>query len=116
MTVPGGIMVVSMVQHIIKFVNGFPCRGGVKHFFHGEIMTDCRIHDSEITLSSGVYCQVAEKVQPRISLAPRMRAAISLGGSGNLSGGYVFLALDTSHTIIRHQWVPTDTSSSYRAR
>jgi len=30
---------------------------------------------------------------------------ISLGNSGNLSGGQVFLALDTGHTITRHQWV-----------
>ncbi len=28
-----------------------------------------------------------------------------LGSSGNLSGGQVFLALDTSHTVSRHQWV-----------
>ncbi len=53
----------------------------------------------------GTYCQVAEHVEPRNSLAPRTRAAISLGNSGNLSGGQVFLALDTGHTITRHQWV-----------
>jgi hypothetical protein len=34
-----------------------------------------------------------------------MQAAILVGSSGILSGGQVFLALDTSHTIIRHQWV-----------
>ncbi len=28
-----------------------------------------------------------------------------LGNSGNLSGGQIFLALDTGHTITRHQWV-----------
>ena len=28
-----------------------------------------------------------------------------VGSFGNLSGGQVFLALDTNHTIIRHQWV-----------
>jgi hypothetical protein len=94
-----------MVLHIIKFVNGFPHRGGVKHFLPGEIMTDRCIHDSNVALSFGVYCQVAENVQPQNSLALRTRAAISLGGSGNLSGGQVFLALDTVHTIIRHQWV-----------
>jgi hypothetical protein len=38
-------------------------------------------------------------------LAPRMRAAISLGNSGILSGGQIFLALDTGHMITRHQWV-----------
>jgi hypothetical protein len=100
-----GIMVVHMVLHIIKFVNGFPCWGGVKHFSPGEIMTGCCLHKRDIVLSFGVYCQVAEKVQPRNSLAPWMRAATLVGSLSNLSGGQVFLALDTGHTIIRHHWV-----------
>jgi hypothetical protein len=103
-TVPG-IMGVHMVLHIIKFVNGFPCRGGVKHFSSGEIMTGHCLHKSDIVLSFGVKCQVAKNVQPRNNLAPRMQAAILVGSSGNLSGGQVFLVLDTGHTIIRHQWV-----------
>ncbi len=100
-TVPG-IIVVHMVLHIIKFVNGFPCWGGVKHFSPGEIMTGHCLHKSNIPLSFGVYCQVTENVQPQNSLAPWTQAAISVGSSGNLSGGQVFLALDTGHTIIRH--------------
>jgi hypothetical protein len=31
-------MVVHMVLHIVKFVNEFPWKGGVKHFSPGEIM------------------------------------------------------------------------------
>ena len=34
-----------------------------------------------------------------------MRAAISLDNSGNLLGGQMFFALDTGHSITRHQWV-----------
>jgi hypothetical protein len=34
-----GIIVVHMVLHVVKFVNGFPWKGGVKHFSPGEIMT-----------------------------------------------------------------------------
>ncbi len=30
-----GIMVVRMVLHVVKFVNGFPRKGGVKHFSPG---------------------------------------------------------------------------------
>jgi hypothetical protein len=100
-----GIMVVHMVLHIVKFVNGFPCRGGVKHFAPGEIMMGCRLHKSNIVLSFGVYCQVAENIQPWNSLTPQTQATILLGSLGNLSGGQVFLALDTSHTIISLQWV-----------
>jgi hypothetical protein len=68
-------------------------------------MADHCLHKSNIVLSFGVYCQVAENVHPQNSLALRTKAAILLGSSGNLSGGQVFLALDTSHTVIRHQWV-----------
>jgi hypothetical protein len=68
-------------------------------------MTGSRLHKSNIALSFGVYCQVAENVQPWNSLAPWMQAAILVGSSGNLSGGQIFLAFDTGHTIIRHQWV-----------
>ncbi len=100
-----GIMVVRMVMHIVKFLNGFPQKGGVKHFSPGEIMTGRRIHADDLSLGFGIYCQVAENVEPWNSLAPRTRAAISLGSSGNLSGGQIFLALDSGHTIIWHQWV-----------
>ena len=75
-------MVVRMVLHIIKFVNGFPRRGGIKHYSPGKIMTNRRIHANDIVVSFGVYCQIAENVEPRNSLAPRTRGAILLGNSG----------------------------------
>ncbi len=79
--------------------------GGGKHYSPGEIMTDRCLNASDLKLSFGVYCQVAENVEPRNSLEPRTRAAISLGNSGNLSSGQMFLALDTGHTINQYQWV-----------
>ena len=77
----------------------------MKHYSSGEIMTDHCLHASDLKLSFGVYCQVAENVEPRNSLAPRTRAAISLGNSVNLPGGQMFLGLDTGHTINRYHWV-----------
>ncbi len=103
-TIPG-IMVVHMVLHNIKFADGFSCQGSVKHISPGEIMMGCRLHKSDITLSFRVYCQVAENIQQQNSLTPWTQAAILVGSLGNLSCGQVFLALDTNHTIIRHQWV-----------
>ncbi len=100
-----GIMVARMVLHIVKFVNGFPPKGGVKHFSPGEIMTNQRLHADNLCLKFGTYCQVAEHVEPRNSLALCTKAAILLGSLGNLSGGQIFLALDTGHTIVWHQWV-----------
>ncbi len=105
-------MVVHMVLHIIRFVNGFPHRGGVKHYSPGEIMTNRCIHANNVVVSFGVYCQIAKNVEPRNSLAPRTRGAILLGNSSNLSGGHMFLALDTGATVIRHQWVVLPMPSS----
>ncbi len=58
-------------------------------------MMDCHLNANNVQLSFGVYCQVAENAKPRYSLAPRTSAAISLGNSGNLSGGQMFFVLDT---------------------
>ena len=80
-------MDVRMVLHIIKFVNGLPRRGGVKHYSPSKIMTNRCIHANNVVVSFGVYCQIAENDEPRNSLAPRTRGAILLGNSGNLSGG-----------------------------
>lgn len=100
-----GIMVVRMALHVVKFINGFPRRGGLQHYSPGEIMTERRLHKNDLALRFGTYCQIAENGEPRNSLAPRTRGAISLGTSGNLSGGQVFLTLDTAQTVVRHQWV-----------
>ncbi len=66
-----GIMVVRMVLHIVKFVNGFPRKGGVKHFSPSEIVTGRCLHADDLCLGFGIYCQVAENVELRNSLAPR---------------------------------------------
>jgi hypothetical protein len=105
-------MVVRMVLHIIKFVNGFPPCGGVKHYSPSEIMTNCCIHANNVVVCFGIYCQIAKNVEPQNSLAPRTRGAIFLGYSGNLSGGQMFLALNTNATVIRHQWVVLPMPSS----
>ena len=67
-------------------------------------MTGAKLHMSQLQLKSGSYCQVAEDVTPRNSLAARTRGAISMGPSGNLSGGQCFLALDTGKLIVRNCW------------
>jgi hypothetical protein len=76
-----------------------------ENFSPGEIMTNQCLHADNLCLGFGTYCQVAENVEPSNSLALCMQAAILLGHLGNLSGGQIFLALDTGHTITWHQWV-----------
>jgi hypothetical protein len=55
-------------------------------------------------LKFGSYCQVVEDVTPCNSLAARTHGAISMGPSGNLSGGQCLLALDTGKLIVRNCW------------
>ncbi len=77
----------------------------MKHYSPSTIMTGCNLHGNNIVLGFGVYCQIAKNVEPQNSLAPRTRAEILLGNSGNLTGGQLFLALDTGAIVTRHQWV-----------
>jgi hypothetical protein len=59
---------------------------------------------SQLQLKFGSYCQVEEDVIPRNILAARTREAISMGPSGNLTGGQCFLALDTGKLIVTNHW------------
>jgi hypothetical protein len=97
-------MLVRMVLHTVQFMNSFPRKGGLKHFPPSAIMTGAQLHMSQLQLKFRSYCQVAEDVTPRNSLAARMRGAISMGPSGNLSGWQHFLALDTGKMIVRNRW------------
>jgi hypothetical protein len=96
------LMLERMVLHSVQFMNSFPRKLGLKHYPPSAIMTGA--HMSQLQLKFGTFCQVAEDVTPRNSLAARTRGAISLGPSGNLSGGQRFLALDTGKMIVRNRW------------
>jgi hypothetical protein len=67
-------------------------------------MTGAQLHMSQLQLKFGSYCQVAEDMTPCNSISARMHGAISMGPSGNLSGGQCFLALDTGKLIVGNCW------------
>jgi hypothetical protein len=50
------------------------------------------------------YCQVHEEYTPRNSQVVRTKGAISLGPSGNLQGGFKFMALNSTKKIVRRSW------------
>ena len=50
------------------------------------------------------YCHVHEEETPRNGQAARTKGAILLGPSGNLQGGFKFMALNTGKKIMRHNW------------
>ena len=97
-------MCIRMVLHTMQFMYIFPRKGGLKHYPPSTIMNGTRLHMNQLQLKFGSYCQVAEDVTPRNSLAARTRGAISLGPSGNLSGGQRFLTLDTGKLVVQNRW------------
>jgi hypothetical protein len=98
------LMLIRMVMHTVQFMNSFLWKGGLKHYPPSAIMTGAKLHMSQLQLKFGSYCQVAEDVTPCNSLAALTRGAISMGLSGNLSGGRSFLVLDTGKLIVRNCW------------
>ena len=82
---------------IVKLLNFFPTKGGIsdtlrpKTIMSGEII-DYKKH---LILQIGKYWQVHEEDVPRNIQNPRTKGAISLGPSGNLQGGFKFIALNT---------------------
>jgi len=98
------VMCIRMVLHTVQFMNSFPWKGGLKHYPPSAIMNGTRLHMNQLQIKFGSYCQVAEDVTPHNSLAARTRGAISMGPSGNLSGGQRFLTLDTDKLVVRNRW------------
>jgi hypothetical protein len=100
------IMTIHIVFNNVKMLNFFPPRGGIsenispKTIMSGEVL-DYKKH---LCLPIGQYCQVHEEETPRNSQVARTKGAISLGPSGNLQGGYKFMALNTGKKITRRNW------------
>jgi hypothetical protein len=100
------IHIVLNVLNVVKLLNFFPTKGGVsdtlspKTIMSGETL-DFKKH---LSLQIGQYCQVHEEDTPRNSQVTRTKWAISLGPSGNLQGGFKFMALNSGRKIVRRSW------------
>ena len=97
---------IHIVFQTVKLLNLFLKKGGIydtlspKTIMSGEIL-DYKKH---LSLQIGQYCQVHEEYAPCNSQNPRTKGAISLGPSGNLQGGFKFMALNTGKKIVRRSW------------
>jgi hypothetical protein len=84
----------------------FSTKGGVsetlspKTIMSGETM-DYKKH---LSLQIGQFCQVREEDHPCNSQLARTKGAISPRLSGNLQGGFKFMALNTGKKIVRRSW------------
>jgi hypothetical protein len=99
-------MTIHIVLNVVKLLNFFPTKGGVsdtlspKTIMSGETL----YYKNHLSLHIGQYCQVHEEYNPHNSHITRTKGAISLGPSGNLQGGFNFMALNTGNKIIRRSW------------
>jgi hypothetical protein len=61
-------------------------------------------YKKHLSLQLGQYCQVHEEDNPCLSQIARTKGAISLGPSGNLQGGFKFMALKSGKKIVHRSW------------
>jgi hypothetical protein len=97
------LLMIHIVLNAVKVLNLFPTKGGIydtlspKTIMSGESL-DFKKH---LSLQVGQFCQqVHEEDTLCKSKSPRTKGAILLGPSGNLQGGYKFMALNTGKKII----------------
>ena len=61
-------------------------------------------YKKHLSLHIGQCCQLNEEDAPRNSQKPSAKSAILIGPSGNLQGGFKFMALNTGKKIVRRSW------------
>jgi hypothetical protein len=99
-------MTIHIVLNVVKLLIFFPTKGGVsdtlspKTIISGETL-DYKKH---LSLQLGQYCQAREEDNPLNSQIARTKGAISLGPSGNLQGGFKFMALNSGNKIVHCSW------------
>jgi hypothetical protein len=87
-------------------VDFFSTKGGVSNTLSpNTIMSgESLAYKKHLSLQLGQYRQVHEEDNPRNSHIDRTKGAISLGPSGNLQGGFKFMALNTGKKIVCRTW------------
>jgi hypothetical protein len=61
-------------------------------------------YKKHLSLQLGHYCQVHEEDNPSNSHIAWTKGEISLGPSGNIQGGFKFMALNSGKKIVRSSW------------
>jgi hypothetical protein len=87
-------------------VEFFPTKGGVSDTLSPNTIMSGETLDykKHMSLQIRKYCQVQEEDNPRNSQIARTKGAISLGPSGNLQGGFKFMAFNSGKKIVRRSW------------
>jgi hypothetical protein len=100
------LMTINIVLNVVKLLNFFPTKGGVFDTLSPKTIMSGETLDFKKNLSLQIvqYCQVHEEDTPRNSQVAHTKGAISLGQSGNLQGGFKFMALNSGKKIVRRSW------------
>jgi hypothetical protein len=100
------LLMIHIVLNAVKMLNFFPMKGGISHSLSWKtIMSGETLgYKKHWSLQVGQYCVVHEEDTPHSSQHPRTKGAILLGPSGNLQGGYMFMAMNTRKKITQWSW------------
>jgi hypothetical protein len=97
------LMTIHIVLNVVKLLTFFPTKGRVsdnlspKTIIYGETLD----YNKHLSLQLGQYCQEYEEENPHNSQIARTKGAISFVLSGNLQGGFKFMALNSGKKIVR---------------
>jgi hypothetical protein len=100
------ITTIHIVLNVVKLLNFFQTKGRVSETMSPKTIMSCETLDykKHLSLQIGQYFQVHEEYHPRNSQLARTTGAMSLGPSGNIQGGFNFMALNTGKKIVRRSW------------
>lgn len=97
-----------LVTFVVNRMNMIPCKSSEDNISPREKFTGLKIDwNRDLKLGFGEYCQVIQPTGPmdRNSMRPRTAGAISLYPTGNLSGSWHFLTLQTNKVVVRDKWI-----------
>jgi hypothetical protein len=100
------LMTIYIVLNVVKLLNVFPTKGGLSDTISPKIIMSGETLDykKHLSLQLGQHCQVHEEDNHRNSQIARTKGVISLGPSGNIQGGFKFMALNSVKKIVRRSW------------
>jgi hypothetical protein len=98
------LMMIHIVLNVVKLLNFFPTKGGVYDTLSPNTIVSVETLDykKHLSLQLGQYYQ--EEDNPHNSQIARTNGVISLGPSGNIQGGFKFMALNSGKKIVRRSW------------
>jgi hypothetical protein len=100
------IMTIHIVLNVFNLLNFFPTKRGISETLSPKTIMSGETLDNKkhLSLQNGQYCQIHEEDHPRNSQLTRTKGAITLRPSGNMQGGFKFMALNTGKKIVRRSW------------